>query len=290
MLRAEFTGKLLGVDGRFFNVIDVDGIIRNQKYVSERRRLDKQTHIQVSVRFDDECKNGHETFSITATLYDNRGKDVGGGCCHDDIVKAFPEFAPLIKWHLVSTDGPMHYVANVCYLAGNRDHWGRAAGEPSHFEYGVRFGDSPVTHRIKESFWKWLQTATSDDNFEWIVDKIEHKRDSTYDFEPKYTFVGYCEKWHECPFDDLADANEWLEAITTTKVEFVKIPTEFSKGKDRELDSARNVAVWPEATDAQLSLPRAELEALLLARLPKLLEEFKATMLECGFLWPTRLA
>ena len=66
-------------------------------------------------------------------------------------------------------------------------------------------------------------------------------------------------------------------------VEFVNIPTEFSKGKTREFDSARYHAIWPEATDEQLSLPKEELEVLLKARLPKLMKDFKAAMEELGF-------
>ena len=90
----------------------------------------------VKVRYDDECNNGHNTFTITGELYDRsyriRGdslvdqlKNSSGktlwlgscGCLHDEISKGFPELAPFIKWHLVSTDGPMHYIANSMYHA-----------------------------------------------------------------------------------------------------------------------------------------------------------------------------
>jgi len=81
----------------------------------------------VQVRFDDECGNGHNTFSITADIR-GRGIDMGG-CLHDEIREHFPELAHLIRWHLVSTDGPMHYIANTTYLASDRDHWGLKAGE-----------------------------------------------------------------------------------------------------------------------------------------------------------------
>lgn len=87
------------------------------------------------VRYDDDCKNGHNTFAITGELYD-QGRANGEpstlnskgvkrwmgscGCLHDEIAAAFPELAPLIKWHLVSSDSPMHYVANTIYHASNR--------------------------------------------------------------------------------------------------------------------------------------------------------------------------
>ena len=77
--------------------------------------------ITAEVRHDDRCKNGHNTFSITANI--DRKNAVGrwvkdsGGCLHDTIAARFPELAPLIKWHLVSTDGPLHYIANTTYHA-----------------------------------------------------------------------------------------------------------------------------------------------------------------------------
>lgn len=56
-------------------------------------------------------------FSITADLYEH-GRDVAGGCMHDEVAEHFPEFAPYIRWHLTSLDGPMHYLANAIYHAG----------------------------------------------------------------------------------------------------------------------------------------------------------------------------
>ena len=50
--------------------------------------------------------------------------------------------------------------------------------------------------------------------------------------------------------------------------------------KARDYEAARNSAVWPEATDEQLSLPKEELAALLQARLPKLMEDFRKDMSE----------
>lgn len=148
-----------------------------------------------TVRHDDECRNGHNTFAITADLYEKhvqRGepttKHIGsgktlwvnaGGCLHEEIARRIPELAPFIKWHLCSTDGPMHYLANTIYLAGDRDAWGKP-------------------------------------------------------------------------------------------------------GKARELDAARRAAIWPEATDEELSAPREILKAKLEARLPVLLAEFRAAVESLG--------
>ncbi len=46
------------------------------------------------------------------------------GCFHEEIAIRFPELAPLLKWHLCTADGPLHYIENTIYLAGNKDHWG----------------------------------------------------------------------------------------------------------------------------------------------------------------------
>lgn len=77
--------------------------------------------ITATVRYDDEFGNGHNSFSVTADIdcQDSRGRwvDDSGGCCHDEIAKHFPDLAPVIKWHLTISDGPMHYLANTVYHA-----------------------------------------------------------------------------------------------------------------------------------------------------------------------------
>lgn len=106
----------------------------------------KQTHTAKSgnlitfcnIRFDDECGNGHNTFSITGDVYEKtRKRDldkwdlilvdgdyyerVTGGCIHKTLVKRFPQFEHLVKFHLCSTEGPMHYKANTIYWAKQGD-------------------------------------------------------------------------------------------------------------------------------------------------------------------------
>jgi len=71
---------------------------------------------KVVIRYDDRCRNGFNTFSITVDSW-ARNAGAFGGCFHDAIRETFPEYAELIKWHLVSTDGPLHYIANTVYHA-----------------------------------------------------------------------------------------------------------------------------------------------------------------------------
>lgn len=64
-------------------------------------------------------------FSLTATEYDKRGRDVAGGAMHDRIVKLFPRFRDLADMHLSDIRGvPMHAVENGWYLARTGQHFG----------------------------------------------------------------------------------------------------------------------------------------------------------------------
>ena len=95
-------------------------LTRNQKITKTKEFLDQhdgKCRIEVNIRFDDECGNGHNTFVVTANVNAIRGKEISGGCQHELIVKHFPELKKYIKWHLCSTDEPMHYVANTIYHA-----------------------------------------------------------------------------------------------------------------------------------------------------------------------------
>jgi hypothetical protein len=126
--RKEFAGEMLGVQGRFRDLVrhksdQENQRIRNQKWFSEQRFYEEngvRYSIQVCVRHDDELLNGHPSFSITAEIRGPQGFEAGG-CCHDDIARHFPELAGLIKWHQCSTDGPLHYVENTLYFAGDRE-------------------------------------------------------------------------------------------------------------------------------------------------------------------------
>lgn len=286
-----------GVQGRYWMIknkgVRADHCHDAQKWISEARPVEgygKGETLRVEIRHDDQCKNGHNSFAITGDIRDHRGVSVAGGCVHEDIAAVFPELAHLIKWHLSSTDGPMHYLANALYLAGDRDHNGKRKGEPWAFDHAVKFNGVPVAHKVKASFSKFLQDCKASTfgqpafDFEVIrYDHREHGKPNAYQYAPKFTFGGYAEQWHDCPFNSEAEALDFLKALQTCKPEFVEVPTLFSEGKARELDAARRAAVWMDATDEQLSAPREELAAALTARLPALLAEFKADIEAIGF-------
>jgi len=298
-LRTEFAGNINGVEGRFYNVIAWpegdkrwSGRIANQQFVTMGRDCSKEhgkdMFISATLRFDDNCKNGHETFSITGEIKKRgyREPDMCG-CIHEEIAKYFPELEPLIKWHLTSSDAPMHYIANAVYHASNLGNDGLPAGMPTNYKTLVFIGDSPVPYELKSKFLSFLTSCEFSECATFEPVAVAHKKTKTsnYDFEPKYTINGYDCEWYECPFDSLPEALAWCDALNARMVRFERIATGVSKGKERNLDAARSCAVWPEATDEQLCLPKAELTALLEARLPSLVNEFKSAMLAAGFLW-----
>ena len=103
-----------------------DQKIKKVRYYSEDGT---EYRITATIRHDDKCRNGHNSFSITGNI-DEKKKNgqwywLAGGCIHDDIEKHFPELKPFIKWHLTSTDGPMHYLSNTLHYASDKDCWGR---------------------------------------------------------------------------------------------------------------------------------------------------------------------
>lgn len=131
--RHEHNAEIFGVPAKFYNVVqDTEtGRILNQKIAVFGRPIEgygKDATLSVELRFDDSCHNGHETFSITGEVR-SPAQQEAGGCLHEAIAKVFPELESLIKWHLTNTDGPMHYVANTCYHAGDRDCNGLRSGE-----------------------------------------------------------------------------------------------------------------------------------------------------------------
>ena len=113
-------------------------LVRNQKKVMTR--VIGREKLVVTIQHDDEYGNGHNSFAITGTLSvkekNNRWHEYGWGMLHDEVARIFPEIVPYLKWHLCSTDEPMHYVANTMYHAGDKDCWGLRKGESRQIKNG----------------------------------------------------------------------------------------------------------------------------------------------------------
>ena len=94
-----------------------------EKTVDIRHKIfdvsEERLKMTVSIRLNDECKNGHADFSITANAkeyYNGRWQESFGGCCHDEILKRFPKLKMFVNLHLSDSNGfPMYAIENGFY-------------------------------------------------------------------------------------------------------------------------------------------------------------------------------
>ena len=208
---------------------------------------DYRRQLVAYIRWDDSCRNGHNSFfsrvisvldgaKVTArNLYDSEDCAASVGA----LPRVPAHIYALARWNNCSSDGPMHYLANTCYLAGDRDCHGLRKGERRQI----------VNGRTGEPAWRLA-----------FVDE----RDGTVMENAPPTYVD----GHMPPAAPRAAYVPW-ERI--------------GEGKARELDAARRVAIWPEATDEELTAP--DLREKLIARLPGLLVQFRAELETYGIPW-----
>jgi hypothetical protein len=87
------------------------------------RDADGRYYIKATAKLSWHKGNKKPYFSLTA-----EGKDHGsefGGCCHDEILKQWPDLQPIADLHLSDIDGvPMHALENGFYHLGGT-HWQR---------------------------------------------------------------------------------------------------------------------------------------------------------------------
>lgn len=243
--------------------------------------------MSVTIRYDDECGNGHNTFAITGSIEDlnsrRKDKTIMCGCIHEQIEKYFPEFKHLIKWHLCNSGAPMYYIENTLYHASDSASSKYKAGEPNRWDKVLTFNNSYITHKFSKDFINFLENNKDTKTFEIV--EVPHKKDSDYNYSPKYTFKGFECEWWECPFDTKEKATEYQKELTEKPWDIITIVTGYQESKPRNFEAARHCAIWEDATDEQLSLPREELKKLLEKRLPKLMKAFKKDVESLGFIY-----
>ena len=241
--------EILGVKGRAFQAHRwPNGLYSSQTWKASRVRGGETCLVEL--RFDDDCRNGHQSFAITGTLYEGRKGPkrglISAGAMHETIIEWFPELAPLVKWHLTATDGPIHYEGNTIYHAGDRDY------------RGLRKGERRQLHNGRTGLPCWRAVVIREDGSE-----IET---------------------HAAGLSSIVDSPTVPDTELGT-LEWRAVWIE-GEGKERQLDYARNSAVWPDATDEQLCAEPEELRAMLRERLPALIAEFRHAMVDvCGFDW-----
>ena len=196
--------------------IDFKKIVSGKEYGYKNIKIE----ITASIRFDDNCGNGHNTFSITGDIRKAGTTSdyhyISGGCIHSDIEKHFPELSHLIKWHLVSSDGPLHYIANTTYHA------------------------------------------------------LQH--------EPNKAHVYLDDK--ENGFKSCVKYTDIKEAQTICENPIYTLKVDQDTAKVANIKAARNCAIWPDATLAELSN-----KELLLDRLPALMVDFKRDIEAMGLIF-----
>lgn len=214
-------------------------LTKNQKF--QKIKIKGKRKLVVSIRHDDSCGNGHNTFAITATLYEKLHSslwtDVAGGQLIDEVKKFFPELEPYLKWHLCSTDGPMHYLADTLYHTEDKDCWGLRKGEKRQLKNG------------KTGVPAWKLTYVNKAGEE--VSRLD--------------IVEYPDSETQPPCEYTLEYRPWYRV---------------GEGKESDLEAARSTAIWPEATLEQLQNKEA-----LVARLPKLMEEFQAAVESLGLVY-----
>ena len=256
--------------------------VKNYEKTFKENNIDHR--IVFEVRYDDECGNGHNSFSIKATIYsDEHSSDnryfVTKECIHEEISKHFPELKHLVKWDLINSDGPMHYVANTTYHARTREDMNIALDVPTRFEKRLKFDSIPFTFKeFKRDFIKELEKGV-----DWNNEKItihSHPKDpETYSDNYSFSFLK-TENWYDCPFSIKQNAEEFLEAFKNFKYAIVSTPIEWNKAVEPNIEAARSCAVWPDATLEQL-----QSEEALMERLPALMQEFKKDIEALGFIY-----
>ena len=97
--------------------------VNNLKHTIRTQTKDGN-NIEIKISLADDCKNGHNDFSITASVYlaphwggGNRDQFfISGGCCHDDILAAQPNLKIFVDLHLADVNGaPTCAVENGFY-------------------------------------------------------------------------------------------------------------------------------------------------------------------------------
>lgn len=213
------------------------------------------------------------------SAYSDHWISVGQTRCRDVMQRLWPEHVRALDFHLCSLTGPLHYIDNTVYLAGTRD----------------CFGWEPGEQRREKETKKLLWVADADHLFHVVAcDTQPAPLELHYEpllVEKEMTWgpnkgipVGE-------PQRDANGLHLWripgaclslVRSLTRPEPLVLPLKPYLGEGKPSDFEGARKSAIWPEATDDELSVPEAELEAALKARLPKLLWELKAIVESFG--------
>ncbi len=260
--RNEFAGQFFGVNGRFYNVhlwpVDAKiperahGKFSTQTFVSERRYYTERGvryAIWFTARYDDNCKNGHNDFAVTGEIWEatHDGRVKGRDCVSCGCLHddIAKRFPEIV--HVLKW--------HLCGETGPMHYAANTvylAGDRDH--NGLRKGETRQIINGKTKLPAWHLVAIDANGAEIALHKLEKYVDGAT--RP------------DCPYG--LEYRPWCHE---------------GEGKARDLDAARRVAIWPDATDAELSVEPNDLRAALADRLPALLADFRAMIDASGFIW-----
>lgn len=97
---------------------------RNNEYniVKTISIVEATVKLDVKIRLNDDCSNGHCDFAMTATGYEKnhktgRWREAFCGCCHDEILKYRPGLKIFADLHLSQSNGiPMYGIGNGSFF------------------------------------------------------------------------------------------------------------------------------------------------------------------------------
>lgn len=98
--------------------------MKTTKLLFVDNRLDNEgNQWKIEISLDDDCKNGHQDFSLTGTCWEGGKTRIDrnmkfGGACGDTIIKLFPEYEIFERLHICDFNGsPMYPIKNAIYHA-----------------------------------------------------------------------------------------------------------------------------------------------------------------------------
>ena len=204
----------------------------------------------IDIGYDDDCGNGHNSFYMSSTMY--RDDINQQGCNKEDIANYGGEYADLLKWNSMTSEGPLYYIDNTHSHATNKDGNGLLKGEYSAYTLSV------VSSEVREGdelvIYKSGQIYTNRQNNPNLAKSNNEEQELLALFTDKLK----------------------------VKYDIIKInsPHSLSEGSEPDLAAARLSAIWPDATLEQL-LDKSQLKA----RLPSLIEEFRKVIVSLGMVY-----
>lgn len=179
---------------------------------------DEGNAIRANIRLNDECRNGHEDFSLTGDIYE-KFRDVGGGCIHNEITEIWPEMQIFADLHLCDWKGaPMHAAGNGRY------HLQNGMNQKDFCRY---FNCTPEQYQILKSC-----ALENDTVFKFYVQKL-----------------GIPEQWKERADKGISI----LENLTGQKFESKATRSNFTPLTPEEFDAMRNAEKRGEFTAAKVA-------------------------------------